>query len=152
MIAFNQPDCSPRLGFGLLLAGVASGVLLLVEGAGRPMAAVLVGPDVSHFDKLLHAAAHAWLATLFFLGSYLLGWPRARLPRAATCATLTFTLTMLLGTAVEMVQAHVGALHGRVFDFRDIAADALGSGLAILFWLVVVWRVPRLYTGRKSGP
>ncbi|MBK8205485.1 MAG: hypothetical protein IPK87_01705 [Planctomycetes bacterium] len=144
-------DSNPRLGVVLLLAGVASGVLLLVEGAGRPMAAALTGPDVPHLDKLLHAAAHAWLATLFFLGSYLLGKPRARLPRAAACATLTFALTLLLGTAVELVQAQLGAPHGRVFDLWDIAADALGSGLAILFWLVVVWRVSRLYTGGKSG-
>ncbi|MCC7508559.1 MAG: hypothetical protein IT464_04190 [Planctomycetes bacterium] len=151
VIARNHQGSSRRLGVVLLLAGVASGSLLLLEGAGRPVAAALSGPGVPHLDKLLHAAAHAWLATLFFMGAYLLGKPPARLPRALTCAVLTFALTMLLGTAVELVQAKLGASHGRVFDMWDIAADALGSGLAILFWLVVVWRVSGLYTGGKSG-
>ncbi|MBX3475256.1 MAG: hypothetical protein KF754_12800 [Planctomycetes bacterium] len=144
----------PRVGLVLLLGAGASLALLLLEGSGSPAAAPY-NPPFAHFDKLLHAAAHAWLATLLAWGLAL-----ARAPRAVAtvrrhvmlAAVLAFGVDFAAGLAVEVTQLLVGAAHGRRFDWWDAAANAVGAVVATGLFLAVALRGTRPYTVADSRP
>lgn len=132
-------DGRPRLGLVFLAGAVASGVVLLAEGVGPGYPA---GAPFRHFDKLLHFGAHAWISALAYTGLVLLGRPASPRLRAWLAAVVVLVADGLTGITVEFVQYTLGAEHGRVFDWKDIAANlagtiaATGTGLAITIWLL----------------
>lgn len=142
----------PRAGLVLLAGALASLGMLLVEGAGAA-AAREYRPPFTHFDKLLHLAAHAWLTSLLVWGLALLPVPRRlrlRTPaRLAAVAGLALSIALVAGLGVELAQKWLGAAHGRRFDWWDLAADAAGSLAALALFLAVATVGVRAYTGGK---
>ncbi len=86
--------------------------------------AVLPGPikPFALYDKLLHIGEYAVLSMLFFRV-----WKKERIKHAFFWAIFS---TVLYGVSDEIHQSFVP---GRVMDIWDIAADAVGS-LIVLLW------------------
>ncbi len=122
---------NPRLAAVMLLGAFVSAGMLLWD-ASRPSAR-LGGPKIPHFDKLLHFGAHFWLTSLLVWG-VVLATRRLCVTRICVAALLT---DFALGVAVEYVQKLLGAEHGRVFDWWDVAANTTGALAAVVAcWLV----------------
>ena len=119
----------PVLGAALLFASVLSTGMLLYEGSGAPAAAGL--PRFAGADKLLHFGAHFWVSTLMFWGLAFQRVPADTRKRLLIAALLVLTIDLSGGIAVEFIQSSVGSAHGRVFDGKDVAANALGTVAAL---------------------
>jgi hypothetical protein len=140
----------PRAALLLLACSLAITVALILEGAGSPAARELPAIDIPHGDKLLHFTAHAVLTGATMLGILLLARPRNLYKRVATAAALSLTISLLIGTLVELVQAGPGAAHGRHFDPWDIVANTAGATAAVLGGIAVARRAQRTYTGQGN--
>ena len=129
----------PRLAVFLLIGAAASVAMILYEGT-RP-AVRLPGTQALEFaglDKLMHAAAHFWIASLLVWGLTLLRRPRLFRRRALLAGLLTIGLDGLFGLGVELVQLTIGARHGRQFEWLDLAANMAGTAGALGLWLALV--------------
>jgi VanZ family protein len=84
-------------------------------------------PDVSHFDKLLHAGGYGVMGVLFYR-TYLAGWPRAM---KRTLIWASVISTALYGLSDE---AHQYFVPGRSADPLDWMADAVGGALGALIY------------------
>jgi VanZ family protein len=122
----------------LLAATAAFAALLMIESVGAPAAAGFEAPP--HFDKLLHAAAHAILSGACFAGLYLFGKPSMPRLRAWLAASASLLFSTLLGVIVELLQAGPGAAHGRQFDPLDIVANMAGAVAALALGLLLTRR------------
>jgi VanZ family protein len=123
----------PVLGAALLSVFALSVALLLYEGTRPPT-------DV---DKLLHLAAHFWTSTLLYWGLMLTGRPPDPRRRLIGAATIVLGIDLTAGVAIEYMQLFVGSDHGRVFDGKDIGANALGTVAALLLAVTVSGRLMR---------
>lgn len=123
----------PRLAVALLALAVVSMLMLLYEGSRPP--AQLGLPSFRGLDKLLHFGAHLWVSSLLFAGLVLLARPRAFRLRLRLMALVVLLFDGLAGLGVELVQAGLGP--GRVFDWRDLAANLAGTLVAVCAgWLL----------------
>ena len=131
----------PKLGAALLFASVLSIAMLLYEGSGAPAATGL--PRFAGADKLLHFAAHFWVSTLMFWGLAFQRVPVDARKRFVIAALIVLAVDLSGGIAVEFIQSSVGSAHGRVFDGKDVAANALGTVAALLVSLATSIRLTR---------
>jgi VanZ family protein len=131
----------PVLGAALLSVFALSVALLLYEGTRPPTDVGL--PRVAGLDKLLHLAAHFWTSTLLYWGLMLTGRPPDPRRRLIGAATIVLGIDLTAGVAIEYMQLFVGSDHGRVFDGKDIGANALGTVAALLLAVTVSGRLMR---------
>ena len=131
----------PSLGAALLLVSAASIAMLLYEGSRAPAAAGL--PSFRGADKVLHFGAHFWVSALMFWGLVFQRIPAALRPRILSSAVIVLAIDITAGIAVEGIQASLGASHGRVFDWKDVAANVLGAGAAVTISLLAALRLAR---------
>jgi hypothetical protein len=129
----------PRLAIALLVLACASILMLLYEGSRAP--ADLGLPSFRGLDKLLHFGAHLWVSSLMFAGLLLFGRPAAIRRRVLLAALAVFTVDGLAGLAVEVVQA--AGDKGRMFDLKDLAANLVGTVVAIVLGAAVCLRIAR---------
>jgi hypothetical protein len=129
----------PRLGFALLALALASILMLLYEGSRPP--ADLGLPSFRGLDKLLHFGAHLWVSGLMFAGLVLLGRPAVPKPRVCVAALVVLAIDGLSGLSVELVQA--AGSNGRVFDWMDLAANLVGTVVALTAGTLAVLRITR---------
>lgn len=129
----------PRLAIALLALAALSIGMLLYEGSRAPADIGL--PPLKGLDKLLHFAAHFWVSVLMFAGLMLLGRPAALRKRTLLAAVAVLLLDGLAGLAVELVQASLGK--GRVFDWKDLAANLAGTACALAAGALAALRLAR---------
>lgn len=108
-----RPDELPR---PLRLAIYALAVAVVLYLSLAPTEGL---PEVNLWDKAEHALAWAGLTALGLVLSTRHGW-----------AIPLFTLA--LGVAVEALQASLG--FGRMGDWRDLVADAVGIAAVVAAW------------------
>jgi len=126
----------PRAGLLLLcLAAVSIGALLL-EGTQESVVTLVVKSPISGLDKLLHAGAHFWVASLICWGLALF-----RPGKAAIWATVTLVLDGAAGIATEYAQKWFGASHDRQFDLQDVGANLAGTFIALALFLTLALQV-----------
>ena len=128
---FRPPRWLRWLAVAFVAGGIFYASILDSPGAGLTP----LGPlGVFGMDKWLHAVAYGGLAVT--LASALA--PR-RSP--AVAAGLAALLAVGYGVGMEFVQA---PLAERYFSVADMAADAVGAGLAVLAWRLGVELVGKL--------
>lgn len=92
-------------------------------------------PQLPHLDKLLHAAAYALLAVLFYRAYHTIGL--RRLPMA----WLSVVSAVLYGAFDELHQSFVPT---RSADGFDLLADVLGAAVGTLVYLRYCGRLENL--------
>jgi hypothetical protein len=129
----------PRLAIALLVLAFASILMLLYEGSRAP--ADLGLPSFRGLDKVLHFGAHLWVSGLMFTGAVLFGRPPAMHRRLWVAALIVLAVDGLAGLGVELVQA--AGSQGRVFDWKDLAANIAGTVAAIAIGTLAAVRLTR---------
>ncbi|MBB6522409.1 VanZ family protein [Pseudoteredinibacter isoporae] len=123
MLFWTQPHSSPllrnsrHLRWGLFIALLAIALFFnLSPSPGKGFSLI--------WDKALHFICWGTVAGAFGLAAYPY---KPRLP--------SFTVLLLIASAAETGQLWVP---GRLFDWGDILANALGLIAAFLFWLAIL--------------
>jgi uncharacterized protein YfiM (DUF2279 family) len=110
------------------LGGPADGAVAPADALmlmSRPLPAAMQAPSDpwTSEDKFRHAAA-SWAAMVFTFAAV-----RSVHDQPDTALAIAVPVTAAFGIAKEIVDHR----HGGPFSFRDLAADALGAGVAWLF-------------------
>lgn len=117
-----------RVGYALFAVSAA---VVFLTSVVDPPAGAAAGPVPRPLglalDKWAHAGAYALLAGL------LCHTTGARATRAMLLAAV---VVATYGFAIETVQA---ILPARSFELADVAANAVGAGLAVLAWRTRLW-------------
>lgn len=132
----------PWLGAALLLAAGLSIAMLLYEGSRAPAAVGL--PGFRGADKVLHFGAHFWVSALMYWGFALQRKPATPRTRIAVAVIVVLAIDVPAGVAVEYIQSSLGSAHGRVFDWKDVTANILGTVVAVTASLAIAHRVFRM--------